>query len=280
MWSHMLLGILYSSLNRGLKRTPNSHMPWCPPSSFWALDTIFPSPPSSCCSLSSEQGVNLYVSSRPLGHQLNYLWCGALHPQHQSKNATPRQLTTQLITHSHLPSCTTWTKKEEEQQQQREQQTQPRAHFMHKQRPVTMRLWEPKSKCPKAVVPTHLQRRVLWSPTLQCTVMSYVTGPCTKCYFNECLFHAGPHTWWNRLNQRLWVFEEEVYSPFRKRCPLRRPRHLIRVRVRVGSSPGDHRSRIGRKTHFGALSHTFTNFRGMLEGTFSFECHGLPMVFC
>jgi hypothetical protein len=32
------------------------------------------------------------------------------------------------------------------------------------------------------------QNRVVWSRTLKCSVKSYVTGPSTKCYFNEFLF--------------------------------------------------------------------------------------------
>ena len=45
----------------------------------------------------------------------------------------------------------------------------------------------PKRKCPKGV-PTHLQNHVVWSRTLKCSVKSYVTGPSTKCDFNEFLF--------------------------------------------------------------------------------------------
>ena len=58
-------------------------------------------------------------------------------------------------------------------------------YLTHKPRAVTMKLWEPKRKCPKAV-PRHLQTHAMWSRTLQCNVKSYVTGPSTKCYFNEC----------------------------------------------------------------------------------------------
>ena len=36
----------------------------------------------------------------------------------------------------------------------------------------------------------HLQNRVLWSQTLKCSVKSYVTGPSTKCYFDEFLFNG------------------------------------------------------------------------------------------
>ena len=62
-----------------------------------------------------------------------------------------------------------------------------KGHFTHEPRAVTMKLWEPKRKCPKAI-PTHLQNHVLWSRTLECSVKSYVTGPSTKCHFKEILF--------------------------------------------------------------------------------------------
>jgi hypothetical protein len=64
---------------------------------------------------------------------------------------------------------------------------QPKGHFMCGPRVVTMKLWEPKWKCPKAV-PTHLQHHVVWSRILKCSVKSYVTGPSTNCYFNGFLF--------------------------------------------------------------------------------------------
>ena len=54
-------------------------------------------------------------------------------------------------------------------------------------RPVTMKLWEPKRKCPKAVQ-RHLRNHVVWSWTLKCSAKPYVTGPSTKCYFNGFLF--------------------------------------------------------------------------------------------
>ena len=64
--------------------------------------------------------------------------------------------------------------------------------FTHEPRDVTMKLWEPKRKCPKAVL-GHLQNYVVWS--FKCNVKSYVTGSSTKCYFNEISIHTGPHTW-------------------------------------------------------------------------------------
>ena len=42
----------------------------------------------------------------------------------------------------------------------------------------------PKEKCPKAI-PRHLQNHVVWSWIFKCIVKSYVTGPSTKCYFND-----------------------------------------------------------------------------------------------
>ena len=50
-----------------------------------------------------------------------------------------------------------------------------------------MKSWEPKRKHPTAI-PTHLQNHVVWSQTLKRSVKSHVTGPSTKCYFNEVLF--------------------------------------------------------------------------------------------
>ena len=65
--------------------------------------------------------------------------------------------------------------------------TRLKGHFTHEPRAMTMKLWEPKRKCPKAV-PRHLQNHVVWSRTLKCSVMSYVIGPSIKCYFNDFLF--------------------------------------------------------------------------------------------
>ena len=62
-----------------------------------------------------------------------------------------------------------------------------KGHFTHEPRAVTMKLWEPKRKCPMAI-PTHLQNHVVWSHALKCSVKSYVSRPSTKCYFNERLF--------------------------------------------------------------------------------------------
>jgi hypothetical protein len=63
-----------------------------------------------------------------------------------------------------------------------------KGHFTHEPRAVTMKLWEPKRKCPKAAVPTHLQNHVVWSRILDCNVKSYVIGPSSESYFNEFLF--------------------------------------------------------------------------------------------
>ena len=60
-------------------------------------------------------------------------------------------------------------------------------HFTFEPRAVTMKFREPKRNCAK-VVPRHLQNHRVWSWTFKYSVKSYVTGPSTKCYFNECLF--------------------------------------------------------------------------------------------
>ena len=62
-----------------------------------------------------------------------------------------------------------------------------KAHFTHEPRAVTVELWEPKRKCPKAV-PTHLQNHAVWSHVLKCNVKSYVTWPSTKYHFNDFPF--------------------------------------------------------------------------------------------
>ena len=59
--------------------------------------------------------------------------------------------------------------------------------FTHEPRVVAMKFWEPKRNCLEAV-PTHLQNHVVWSRSLKCSVKPYVTGPSTKCFFNEFLF--------------------------------------------------------------------------------------------
>ena len=59
-------------------------------------------------------------------------------------------------------------------------------HFTQEPSALTMKSWEPKRKCPKAI-PRHLQNHVSVVQTLKCSVKSYVTGPLTKCYFNEFL---------------------------------------------------------------------------------------------
>jgi len=66
---------------------------------------------------------------------------------------------------------------------------------------MTMKLWEPKRTCPKAV-PTHLQNHLVWSQTLKCSVKSYGTGPSTNCYFNKFLFKRVL----KRINEQFWAF--------------------------------------------------------------------------
>ena len=74
-----------------------------------------------------------------------------------------------------------------------------------KPRAVTTKTWGLKRKCLKAV-PRDLQNHVVWSRTLECSVKSYVTGPSIKCYFKCVSIHAGPHIWYNRINQWLSAF--------------------------------------------------------------------------
>ena len=62
-----------------------------------------------------------------------------------------------------------------------------------------------KWECLKAI-PRHFQNHVVWSWILKCSVKSYVTGPSSKCYFNECLFMRVLTHDKNRINQRMWAF--------------------------------------------------------------------------
>ena len=88
-----------------------------------------------------------------------------------------------------------------------------KGHFTHEPRAVTMRLWEPKRKCPKAAL-RHFQKHVVWSRALERSVKPYVTEPPTKCYSNEFLLMQHPRTWSNIINQWLWVFTV-AWSPCR-----------------------------------------------------------------
>ena len=80
-----------------------------------------------------------------------------------------------------------------------------KGHFTHESRGVTMKLWQPKRKCPKAI-PRHFQNHLVWSQSLKCSVKSYVAGPSTKCYFNKLLFMRALTPWLYRINQWLWAF--------------------------------------------------------------------------
>jgi hypothetical protein len=52
---------------------------------------------------------------------------------------------------------------------------------------------------------------------------SYVTGPSTKCYFHGFLTMRSPHTWWNKINQQLWVsFWSAMVSRFCVRSTSKR----------------------------------------------------------
>ena len=93
----------------------------------------------------------------------------------------------------------------------------------------------PKRKCSKAV-PTHLQNHVVWSRVPKCSVKSYVSGPSTKCYFDEFLFMRVFTLDKNGINQRLWafrvpwspgfVFHQPPESGFWKCYPCTHPRRL------------------------------------------------------
>ena len=85
------------------------------------------------------------------------------------------------------------------------QMTNIEGHFTREPRAVTMKLWGLKRKCPK-VVPQDLQDHVIWWRALKCSVKSCVTGPSTKCYFNEFLFMRVLTHDKIESKQRLWAF--------------------------------------------------------------------------
>ena len=97
---------------------------------------------------------------------------------------------------------------------------QLKGYFTYEPKAATMKLWEPKRKCPKAF-PIEFQNHVVWSRTLKCSVKPYVTGPSTKCYFNECLFMWGPHTWQSRTRKRQNCEAlSSLMKDYNCRCPL------------------------------------------------------------
>ena len=57
-----------------------------------------------------------------------------------------------------------------------------KGHFTHEPRAVTVKLWEPKRKCQKAV-PTHLQDHLVWSRTLNQMLFQWIP------------IHGGPPIW-------------------------------------------------------------------------------------
>ena len=67
-------------------------------------------------------------------------------------------------------------------------------HNTHEPRAVTMKFWEPKRKCPKAVS-RHLQHHVMGSriPPVQCEVIC--DRALNQLLFQRISIHAGPHTW-------------------------------------------------------------------------------------
>ena len=60
--------------------------------------------------------------------------------------------------------------------------------FTHESRAVTMKLWEPKRKCPKAV-PTHLQNHVVWSWIL--VVWSHMWPTLNQMLFHWTIYSCG-----------------------------------------------------------------------------------------
>ena len=81
--------------------------------------------------------------------------------------------------------------------------------------------------------PSHnnLQNHIVWSRALKCSVKSYVTGPSTKCYFNEYLFtHDLTHDKIRINQQRLRAFRVPTHlvpQASRKRTWTKRLRILF-----------------------------------------------------
>ena len=126
-------------------------------------------------------------------------------------------------------------------------------HFTHEPRTVTMKLWEPPKKSPKAI-PKHFQNHVVWSRAVKCNVKIYVTMPLTKCYSNESLFMWGPHIWYNIVNQWLWDFKVPWSPGFV---------FSLLPRVAFGNSPNDHETwsiwcHVGLHAHLTSLLHSRT----------------------
>ena len=113
-----------------------------------------------------------------------------------------------------------------------------KGHFTHEPRAVTMKLCESERKCAKAVS-IHLQNRVLWSRTLKCSVKSHVTGPSTKCYFNEFLLMRVLTHDKNRINQRLRAFGVPWSPGFVLGQPPSKKRFLNIVQVTMKHGPFD-----------------------------------------
>ena len=67
-----------------------------------------------------------------------------------------------------------------------------KGHFAHEPRAMTMKLWEPKRKWPKAV-PIHLPTHVVWSRTFKCSAKSYVTRSSTETISMNVYSHGSSH---------------------------------------------------------------------------------------
>ena len=101
---------------------------------------------------------------------------------------------------------------------------------------MTMKLWEPKRKCPHAV-PTHLQNHVVWSRVFKCSVKPYVTWPSTQCYFNEFLFtHVLTHDKVESTTMSVW---SDILSRFCVIRPTSKRWFLRTVQVTIKHDPFD-----------------------------------------
>jgi len=83
--------------------------------------------------------------------------------------------------------------------------TMSEGHFTHEPRAVTMKLWEPKRKCPKAVR-THLQNHLVWSQTLKCRVKVICDRTLNQMLFSINFYLCRSSHLICRINQRSSTF--------------------------------------------------------------------------
>ena len=100
----------------------------------------------------------------------------------------------------------------------------------------SMKLWEPKRKCPKAV-PRHIPKSCSVVTGPKCSVKSYVIVLSTKCYFNE--FYSSGSSHMMKCNKSIVVrFRSAMVTRFCDR-PTSKRWFLKIVQVTVKHDPFD-----------------------------------------